>query len=779
MMRSRTNPRTSAWILVLLLGLGALGVMLPFTGPATAQDPPPAPVPEPSNVTTPHQDDVVQVGVFTDKQFAFLDEGEIMQVRLTYQDASIQPTAFTKPGITVWCRGQNVTAQGNWAFAPPPPVPLSRGQTAYADFSILSTRRPHPEVFTVQVTCTSAELPGRTIAEFNLTAKAKPYYYTAVEIAEFLQPLSPDQEFQVPIRIKNNGNQLAHYSGEILQPPVGWTFSKPPDVMIPAGEERIVNVSGIAPRDQLLYLFHSEGVRVNYFPTEDPGKGQVVFVPLTVDGVYVHPALIPLTLLALIILGTLIFMAVLAKRQIEEQILGKPVPPWRIPVERAYLEELEKTDPDEHYIVRHYLMEEEHASALLWYHHFKKATKKDRIAETKWYKTKKKQERKIAKLEKEHVKLSKKWERKIKFLEWRRRRKLKKVDRKLKALNKGLQAKLDKAHKKEVAKLKKRFKKDKKKLRKRQKKAEKKTLRKHDKAVRKEERKLYRENRKRAKRGDDLLPPPEIPEPEMPKLQVEEPQYPERPIAQEMLLSETKFQKKADRINTRFDKKRARKEAKRDRILARHRARVDGKTQRLLAKVPPEPTTHLYDHDEYVPEDEVIVEDDRSALARWLNIPTLEERELARRRMEVHQAQRIRLKEAGDEEGLKHLEAEWKEERKRIRTERKEHALAAHAAVKEEEAMARQRRKDARRRAKELTKEAKAESKEMRVDQKVKAKAERDDPTKVPVKTPASAAPSSGAEESRLKLRFGRRKAEKSEEGKAESPATAADKGQE
>lgn len=661
---------------------------------AAAQDPNNTTVPDDTDPFGAPFDQTVVIQASPERGFARVGENDLAVFPVRFTDASVQGTEFAAAGIPIRCDVVNQTAgASNWAFIPSAIPALKRHQSFTVDFNVATGPRPSPEFFATVLECRAGYPVDDVIGRFTLRAQAEEYVYMTMSPGPPLGTVGPDEQVEFQFTLSNSGSHPKRFNGRV-EAPDGWMFPNPPAIVVEPGESKVVNITGWSPRDKMVYISEAQPVRIFYAPDGAEGKEQLVFYSVTMQGVYLHPAIVPFTLLALTLLGVFLWLAILTRRHIEEQILGKPVPPWRIPEEQAYLAELEKEDPDEFYTVRYYLMVEEHRSALLWYEAFKKATKKDRKKETKWVKLKNKQEAKAERVGGKLDKVDRKFDRKVKFARWREGRKVKKLQRKHdRFLAKG-QKKIDKKHAKRV-----------KKIEKRHAKTVAKAMKKHDKLVAKETKSVEKENKKRAKRDEGPLPMPELEAPTF-----DDPVLPEREVLEETGLDKGRYAPKLEKLNGRFDRKVDRIERRRAKKKDRKAEKVERKKGKILDKIPPEPETNLYQENRFVPEDEAVIEEDRSPLERILHVPTLEERERARRRRMVYLAKRQELKEAGDEEALAQLEAEYKAEKKGLSDEARADAVSEKEAKAIAKAEAKAKRKAVKERAKELAKEAEEEA---------------------------------------------------------------------
>jgi hypothetical protein len=230
------------------------------------------------------------------------------------------------------------------------------------------------------------------------------------------------------------------------------------------------------------------------------------------------------------------------KERVEEEILGKPQRPWTIPAEALYLQRLEEKDPRAAYVVRHYLMEDEYRSSLLWYYAYKRATKGSRA-----------KERLIVKQEHGHEKWQDGWAKKVMRPEA-------KADRYDDKLQRKLDRRARKHHKKALQEWEKRGK----------------ALETaHAKAVEKAEERWSKEARKADKKG---LAKPLRPD-------IAEPDFPAAPGLHAIPLAEHKWRRRADRFRAKMAKKEARLTARFERLNERRLRRVRRKVRRIGRKL--------------------------------------------------------------------------------------------------------------------------------------------------------------------------------------------------
>lgn len=205
----------------------------------------------------------------------------------------------------------------------------------------------------------------------------------------FLRPLSevsptvrPDQILEAELNVVNPGLLDRSYALKVVSNDCN-LFISDANIVVPAGESRLVTVTMLAPSGKLLYVQEPCNVSLQMVDQQSGRTSNTATYNIKVQGPYVDPGWIINLVIVLAVIGGIIWLILLAKRRAEEEVLGKPQPPWTLPAEQVYLLELEKKDPQAAYVVRHFLMEDEYRSSLLWYHAYKKATRGRRAVERK------------------------------------------------------------------------------------------------------------------------------------------------------------------------------------------------------------------------------------------------------------------------------------------------------------------------------------------------------------------------------------------------------------
>lgn len=199
----------------------------------------------------------------------------------------------------------------------------------------------------------------------------------------------PQDILDVPVRIVNLGLGPRAFDMNVTTNDCGMSVATSNNNLVlgkaatdsGGSNEAYYNVSLQAPAKKLYYFTQSCTVIVAVSPSTDHSLVQNAVISVQVSGWYVNPMWVFELLFFGLLLLLLLLLARRRKERIEEEILGKPQKPWLIPVEALYLKALRQKDERAWYVVRHYLMEDEYRSALLWYKAYKKSTKGEREKE--------------------------------------------------------------------------------------------------------------------------------------------------------------------------------------------------------------------------------------------------------------------------------------------------------------------------------------------------------------------------------------------------------------
>ncbi|MHB1261367.1 MAG: hypothetical protein ACYC2H_06595, partial [Thermoplasmatota archaeon] len=433
-----------------------------------------------------------------------------------------------------------------WNVAPPSPIQMHGGESVrtQASFAVIGSTKLETYVANLTVQMRSTQV-GETEYQYATIGGQTPGFLTFVATVKDTPQLKPREGANVRVELQNLGLFETLYDFEEVENTCGMASVLPRNIYVgPKGTSQ-ATIEVRAPwREKWWYLSENCSLSVKIYPqgAEDVSSNTVV-VTVQVQGQSVMHVekLAPIVLLALF-LWLLLLLLARRKARVEEEILGKPQKPWTIPVEVLYLSALRKKDARAWYVVRHYLMEDEYRSSLLWYKSYKKQTKGSR-----------KKESLVLRQEKAYEGWKKAWAKDIE-------KPIRKADRFEVKLQRKLDKKADKAHRKQLSKYRA--------VTVQMEKA-------HAKQVERASEKYEKAAAKARKKGQPLPDKPTIPKPD----------YPEEPELVPIALAEHKWAKKAARFRARQVRRQGDLEVKFEKADARRLAKVRRKVQKMARKL--------------------------------------------------------------------------------------------------------------------------------------------------------------------------------------------------
>jgi hypothetical protein len=471
-------------------------------------------------------------------------------LRLTFRDLSRDATTTLVPGSPAAdVLFHQVTFQvfprvedPGWFVAPPSSMTTYAGTVATVEvpFQVNAQARevfyPVDLVATIRTTDGGTYYANASLSGFSLGARS-----FSAQVSQSFEA-KPDEIIEAPVRLINLGMGHRTFDMEVADNPCGLGVGTQNGNLVKGKSEEIYTVSVETPSEKPYYFSDLCTVTLRVFPSGQPEIFQQVFVSITINGGYVDPTWVFNTVGLLLLLLLLLFLLARRKARIEEEILGKPQKPWTIPVEVLYLKALRQKDERAWYVVRHYLMEDEYRSSLLWYKSYKKQTKGSR-----------KKEALVLRQEKAYEGWKRAWAKDI-------AKPIRKADRFDARLQRKLDRKAEKAHRKRLGKYAS--------VRGQMEKA-------HAKKV---ERLAAQHEKAAAKARKKGLPVPAKPV-------VAKPDYPEEPELVPIPLAEHKWAKKSARFRARMVRKQGDLEVKFEKADARRLRKVRRKVQRLARKL--------------------------------------------------------------------------------------------------------------------------------------------------------------------------------------------------
>jgi hypothetical protein len=440
-----------------------------------------------------------------------------------------------------------VIDDAGWSYGPPSTVFISGGQTVTTQASFNVVGATKLETYIVNMTAKFRSYgPGTEPLYLNSTIGAKtPGFYTFVATVKDTLLLKPREPGAIRVEIQNLGLFETLYDLEIVENTCNMAAVAPRNVHAGPKETITAVVELRSPwQEKWWYLSENCSLGIRIYPTggaDQFSSNVVATVQVQGQSVLHAEKLFPYVALACLVL-LVFFLLARRKQRVEEEILGKPQKPWTIPVEVLYLRALRQKDQRAWYVVRHYLMEDEYRSSLLWYKSYKKQTKGSR-----------KKEALVLRQEKAYEAWKRSWAKAI-------AKPIRKADRFDAQLQRKLDRKAEKAHRKQLGKYAS--------VRGQMEKA-------HAKKVERLSAQHEKAAAKARKKGQPVPPKPVVAKPD----------YPEEPALAPIALAEHKWAKRSARFRARMVRKQGDLEVKFEKADARRLRKVRRKVQRLARRL--------------------------------------------------------------------------------------------------------------------------------------------------------------------------------------------------
>ena len=470
-------------------------------------------------------------------------------LRLTFRDLSRDATTTLVPGSPpadvlyhqVTFKVVPRVEDPGWFVAPPSSLTTYAGAVVPIEVPFQVNAQASQVLYPVDLVATILTNGGTYYANASLVGFSLGARSFAAQISQSFVA-KPNEVIEAPVRLINLGMGHRTFDMEVADNPCGLSVGTQNNNLVRGKSEDVYFVSVQTPSSKLWYFSDLCTVTIKVSPSGQPDVFQQVFVSLTINGGYVDPPWVFNTVGLLLLLLLLFFVLARRKARIEEEILGKPQKPWTIPVEVLYLKALRQKDARAWYVVRHYLMEDEYRSSLLWYKSYKKQTKGSRKKESLVLRQEKAYEGWKRAWAKDIAKPIRKADRFDARLQRKLDRKAEKAHRKQLGKYASVRGQMEKAHAKKVERL----------------------AARHEKAA-----------AKARKKGQPVPPKPVLATPD----------YPEEPELVPIALAEHKWAKKSGRFRARMVRKQGDLEVKFEKADARRLGKVRRKVQRLARQL--------------------------------------------------------------------------------------------------------------------------------------------------------------------------------------------------
>lgn len=212
------------------------------------------------------------------------------------------------------------------------------------------------------------------ISYFDIPVRSEKLNYIDIKPDIGTKEVRPDSMTTFQIDITNLGYFIDNFAAKVSSDKTVKGVLSEQSFVLQPGETRRVTLQ-ILTADNIFDPGTTHTITINAYSLKNPEKQFTGQVQVITKGFYFSALTISAIGVTLCII--LIFFLIIYYFIIRKYIhIGKPDKPWNIPEERAYLEELKKTDKAEYERVLK-MMDEEYQSAMLWYEDYCQAMKQE------------------------------------------------------------------------------------------------------------------------------------------------------------------------------------------------------------------------------------------------------------------------------------------------------------------------------------------------------------------------------------------------------------------
>ena len=221
-------------------------------------------------------------------------------------------------------------------------------------------------------------LSGKITTEYynvDVLVKVKPYHAAKIQALP-ADTIAPSETTSIPVMIENQGNYNDTFNFRI-RTETGYPLrlANNGTITLGPGQQGTAYV-GVAAPSNVLDTGTLHSIILEIFSADDPNTtiaSQRLFV--NTQGIFVSEQISAYSVGAGFCILIILIVILVRRRRMYQQISITPEKPWKIPEEQAHLAGLKRTD-FKTYEQERIMMENEYASALLWYSEYKKIERK-------------------------------------------------------------------------------------------------------------------------------------------------------------------------------------------------------------------------------------------------------------------------------------------------------------------------------------------------------------------------------------------------------------------
>ena len=211
----------------------------------------------------------------------------------------------------------------------------------------------------------------------DILVSVKQYHIAQITALEQSKEVRPDTITTFPIEVTNLGNYQDTYGFTITNETNGFLGVVSGFLTLEPGETGQISAVVSSPYTYFYDFGSKTSLNISAYSIYDSSKQFNTMVQITSRGVQFSQPFIYTVVLTILILLVLFFLYkyLIDKKEIE--VYGKPIKPWKIPIEKQYLLKIKKEDPEKYQKIMK-MMNDEYQSALFWFKDYRSSVKEDK-----------------------------------------------------------------------------------------------------------------------------------------------------------------------------------------------------------------------------------------------------------------------------------------------------------------------------------------------------------------------------------------------------------------
>jgi uncharacterized membrane protein len=209
---------------------------------------------------------------------------------------------------------------------------------------------------------------------FDVLVRSAQLQYISISADENSKEVAPSATTSFTFTVTNLGYFVESFAMKVHSIDNIQGVPSEPSFVLQPGSSRQVIIWAITPE-----TFFDPGtahvLNISVYSLNNPSKTISAGVTVVTKGYYISSVIFFFIVIIIILLVLIYFLFFYLREKREQQQYGKPEKPWKIPEEKAYLQDL-KQDDKAAYEQERQMMDDEYKSAMLWYQHYRATMKR-------------------------------------------------------------------------------------------------------------------------------------------------------------------------------------------------------------------------------------------------------------------------------------------------------------------------------------------------------------------------------------------------------------------